>query len=40
MTLFWVILPIAALAILLWCCLAISGDIAEEEERELGLRRS
>ena len=40
MTLFWLILPITALSILLWCCIAISGDIAEEEEQELGLRRS
>ena len=40
MTLLWILLPAAALATLLWCCLAISADIAEEEERELGLRRS
>lgn len=40
MSLFWVLLPAAALSVMLWCCLAISGDISEEEERELGLRRS
>jgi hypothetical protein len=40
MTLFWVIVPLLCLAFLLWCCLAISGDIAEMEEHDQGIRRS
>lgn len=36
----WLILPAAAVAIVLWCCLALSGDLAEVEEREYHARRS
>ena len=40
MSLFWILLPAAALSVMLWCCLAISGDISEDEERDFGYRRS
>jgi hypothetical protein len=40
MSMLWLILPAAAVGLLLWCCLALSGDLAEAEERERGARRS
>ena len=36
----WLLVPVFLFMILLWCCLALSGDIAEAEEREHGARRS
>ena len=40
MEMFWLILFMVPFAVMLWCCLALSGDIAETEERERGVRRS
>ncbi len=36
----WLIIPGFLFMLLLWCCIALSGDIAEVEEREQGIRRS
>lgn len=36
----WLLVPLFLVLGLLWCCLGVSGDIAEAEERELGVRRS
>jgi hypothetical protein len=40
MEMFWLFLILVPAGIMLWCCLALSGDIAEVEERERGVRRS
>lgn len=36
----WLVVPLFVSLVLLWCCLGLSGDIAEAEERECGVRRS
>jgi hypothetical protein len=36
----WLLVPVLLFVVLLWCCLALSGDIAEAEERSHGTRRS
>ena len=35
-----IIVGALALALVLWCCLVVSGDISENEERMTGERQS